>query len=112
MHPGRLMLRNDSLMNLSPETYVEFVRPRDQRLFNEFGGGAIHFCGRGDHYIEAMSEMTGLYQVDMSQPHLNDMEKIFRNTVDKGINLNGALHEPVAAARQAGRALHGRVYLK
>ena len=112
MHPGRLMLRNDSLMNLSPETYVEFIRPRDQRLFDEFGGGAIHFCGRGDHYIEAMCEMRGLGQVDMSQPELNDMEKIFRATVDRGINLNGRLREPVEKAVAAGRPLHGRVYLK
>ena len=106
-HKGRLMLRNDSLMNLSPEAYVEYVRPMDQRLFDAFGGaGGIHFCGRGDHYIEAMSEMRGLSAIAMSQPHLNDMETIYRNTVDKGIKLIGFSRE---VAESAGRPLHGRV---
>jgi hypothetical protein len=89
VHQGRLMIRNDSLMNLSGEMYVEFVRPFDQELFDEFGGGAIHFCGRGDHFIEAMSEMTGLAGINLSQPELNDMETVFRHTVDKGIKLVG-----------------------
>jgi len=106
MHRGRLMLREDSLMNLSPELYVEFIRPLDQRLFDEFGGGAIHFCGRGDHYIAPMSEMRGLYAVNLSQPHLNDMETICRHTVDRGIVLIGMSPEWV---RQAGRPLLGRV---
>lgn len=89
VHKGPLMLRNDSLMNLSGEMYVEFVRPVDQPLFDSFDGGAVHFCGRGDHYIEAMCQMDGLTAINMSQPELNDMEVIFRNTVDKGIKLVG-----------------------
>ena len=86
-HRGTIMLRCDSAMNLSPDFYREFSVPYDSRLLDRFGGGAIHFCGRGDHYIEALSEMQGVYGINMSQPHLNDMEKIFRNTVDKGIKV-------------------------
>lgn len=105
MHKGALMIRNDSLMNLSPETYVEFARPCDQKLFDEFSGsGAMHFCGRGDHYIEPMSEMSGLTAVHMSQPHLNDLETIYRNTVDKRIKLIG-LREP---GLRPGRNMHGQ----
>jgi hypothetical protein len=107
MFKGVLMIRNDSLMNLSPEAYAEFARPMDQRLFDEFGrAGGMHFCGRGDHYIAAMSRMEGLTAVAMSQPHLNDMETIYRNTVDKGIKLIGLRHD---AARSAGRPLRGQV---
>lgn len=87
MHKGTLMLRNDSLMNLSPEMYVEFVRPLDQRLLDEFGGGCVHFCGRGSHFIEAMSQMRALHAIHLSQPEYNDMETIFRHTIDKGIKL-------------------------
>ena len=105
-HKGALLLRNDSLMNLSPEIYTEFVRPFDQRLFDEFGGGAIHFCGRGDHFIEPMSQMRGLHAINVSQPHLNDMSVIFSNTVDKRIQLMD-LARP--AAESAGRPLHGQV---
>ncbi|GAG30771.1 unnamed protein product, partial [marine sediment metagenome] len=106
MHKGTVMIRNDSLMNLSPQAYVEFVRPLDQRLFDAFGGGAIHFCGRGDHYIEPMSEMTGLGAINMSQPECNDMEVIYRNTVDKSIKVIGL---DATAARSAARPLRGQV---
>jgi hypothetical protein len=87
MHKGGIFLRNDSLMNLSSEMYVEFVRPLDQRLLDEFGGGCVHFCGRGSHYIEAMSQMRGLFGVQFSQAEYNDMDTIFRHTADKGIKL-------------------------
>jgi len=107
MHKGALMLRNDSLMNLSPDFYVEFVRPLDQRLFDEFGGGAVHFCGRGDHYIQPMSQMRGLHAVNLSQPRLNNMQTIFRNTVDKGIKIIGL---DADAAITAGRPLRGHVH--
>ena len=88
-HRGTILLRNDSAMNLSPDIYEEFSVPYDAKLLARFGGGAMHFCGRGDHYIEALCRIPGLYAVNMSQPHLNDMEKIYRNTVDKGIKLVG-----------------------
>ena len=86
-HRGAIMLRNDSAMNLSSEFYREFVMSYDSRLLERFGGGCIHFCGRGDHYIDSLSKMKGLYAINMSQPHLNDMEKIFRHTVDRDIKI-------------------------
>lgn len=106
---GRPVLRNDSLMNLSPEVYVEFIRPLDQRIFDEFGGGVVHFCGRGDHYIELMSEMKGLTGIAMSQPECNNMEIIYKNTVDKGIALLGFPYEPAVQALASGRPLRGMV---
>ena len=109
LHRGALMLRNDSLMNLSPEAYVEFARPMDQRLLDEFGGGAIHFCGRGDHFISAMAELRGLSAINLSQPHLNDMEKVYRHTVDRGIKL---INLNRSAAENAGRPLRGQVHVE
>jgi hypothetical protein len=111
-HDGALMLREDSLMNLSPEQYVEFIRPVDQRLLDRFGGGAVHFCGRGDHYIQPCCEMPGMTGIAMSQPELNDMEKIYQATVDRGIFL---LDFPAWAAEEAlraGRDLKGRVHVR
>lgn len=100
------MLRNDTLMNLSPEMYVEFIRPRDQRIFDEFGGGAIHFCGHGDHYISHMAEMNGLTAINAAQPELNDMEIIYEHTVDRGIKL---LAVESGVAQASGRPLRGQV---
>jgi len=107
MLKGQLMIRNDSLMNLSPETYEQFVFAHDQRLLGEFGGGAIHFCGRGDHFIGIMSRIEGLTGVNLSEPHLNDMDVIYANTIDKGLLIIGLSPE---AAEAAGRDLRGRVH--
>jgi len=84
---GGILLRCDSAMNLSPELYREFAMPYDTRLYERFGGGAMHFCGRGDHYIEVLSEVPGLTGVNLAQPEYNDMETIYRHTVDKGIKI-------------------------
>jgi len=109
-HRGKIMLRDDSAVNFSPRMYRELIAPYDQRLLDEFGGGAIHFCGTGDHFISIMSELRGLYAVQIAQPELNDMEKIYRHTVDKGIKLLGLKREAADAALACGRDLRGQVH--
>lgn len=89
MYRGTLMLRNDSAMNFSAEMFAEFIQPCDRLLLERCGGGAMHFCGRGDHYIAALCRTPRLYAVNMGQPRLNDPETIFRHTVDRGIKLIG-----------------------
>jgi hypothetical protein len=110
MHRGAVMLRDDSAMNLSPEMFDEFVRPYNQRLLEEFGGGAMHYCGRGDHFIESASGIDGLSAIALSQPEMNDMETVYRHTVDKGIQLIGLRRSAAEAAVRAGRNLHGNVH--
>jgi hypothetical protein len=110
LHRGRIMLRDDSAMNYSPAMFAEFIQPYDQRLLAEFGGGAIHFCGRGDHFIQRMSTTPGLYAINITQPELNNMEKIFSNTIDKGIQLLELDRNTAEAALSAGRDLYGRVH--
>lgn len=110
MHKGCIMLRSDSAMNFSPEMHNDFIRPYDQKLFDEFGGGAIHFCGRGDHYIEGLSKMDGIHAVNMSQPEYNDMEMIYQNTIDKDIKLIGFQRAAAESALKDGRNLHGNVH--
>lgn len=110
LHRGRIMVRNDAATNLSPAMYDEFVRPYDQRLLDELGGGAIHFCGRGDHFIPKVGGLSGVRAVNVTQPALNDMETIFRNTIDRGINLIGLERDAAQQALVRGRPLHGRVH--
>jgi uroporphyrinogen-III decarboxylase len=104
------MLRDDSAMNLSDAMVRQFVLPYDQRLLDAFGGGAIHFCGKGDHFISSMSTLRGLFAINLSQPELNDMERVYRYTVDKGINLLGLAPEAAQQAQSRKRDLHGRVH--
>lgn len=84
---GRIVLRDDSAMNLSPEFFDEFIAPYDGELLEYFGGGIVHFCGRGDHFAERLANVKGLTCVDMSQPHLNDMDRILSALPDRGINI-------------------------
>ncbi len=107
---GQIMIRDDSAMNLSPEMFDEFIGPYDRRLLAECGGGAIHFCGRGDHYIDRLARLDGLYAVNLSQPEYNDMEVIFRHTIDKGITLLGMRRETAEESLRRGRALRGKVH--
>ena len=110
MHAGQIMLRTDSGMNLSPEMYGEFIRPYDQELLNGLGGGAVHFCGRGSHFIAQACGMAHMHAICMSQPHLNDMETIYRHTVDRGIKLLGFNRKTAEDALAAGRSLRGCVH--
>jgi hypothetical protein len=110
LHGGTIMLRDDSAMNFSPPMFEEFIEPYDQRLLDRFGGGAIHFCGRGEHYLHRLPEMRGVNAINMSQPEYNDMETIYRNTVDRGLQIVGLSRDAAEAALADGRDLHGNVH--
>ena len=69
----------------------------------------MHFCGRGDHYIGAACEIEGLSGINMSQPELNDMEKIYAATIDQGKIIIGMPEAEIARAGDCGRPLRGRV---
>ena len=84
---GNICIRNDSSMNLSPDFYREFVFKYDDHLLDYFGGGIVHFCGRGDHYIDIVTSAEKLTGINLSQPHLNDMDKIYAATVNSGKRL-------------------------
>jgi hypothetical protein len=109
-HRGNIMLRDDSAMNLSPDMFDAFVRPYDQRLLDAFGGGAIHFCGKGDHYADRLPGMPGVYAVHMSQPQYNDMTRMLAHTADAGINLLGLEPDVARDIVASGRDLRGRVH--
>ena len=73
-------------------------------------GAAVHFCGRGDHYIGRLTQLRGVYGIQLSQPAYNQMEEIYRHTVDQGIPLIGLELRAAEGAVTAGRRLHGRVH--
>jgi hypothetical protein len=110
LHRGCIMVRDDAATNLSPAMYEEFVRPCDERLLHEFGGGGIHFCGRGDHFVAKAGEIPGVCAFNITQPHLNDAETVFRNTIDKGIQLIGFERQAAEQALRRGRDLRGNVH--
>ena len=86
---GRLLIRNDSAIMLSPADYGEFVRPHDARLLREVGGGSIHFCGNGEQLIEPMLTILDLRGIDMSQPELMDLPAIYAKCRERHVAISG-----------------------
>lgn len=109
IQPGQVMIRDDSAMNLPPAYFEEFIKPYDERILKEFGGGVIHACGRVDHWSTFLAGMKDLRGFNMSQPHLNDMAKVLADTVDKGLLMLDMKPEAVRGFQAAGRKLHGRM---
>ena len=89
MIPGRLLIRDDSAIMLSAEMYGEFVGPHDGRLLREVGGGAVHFCGNGEQLIGPLLEIPDLRGVDISQPHLVDLGRIYGRCRERGVAITG-----------------------
>jgi len=85
MIPGTLLIRDDSAIMLSPRMYSDSVRPHDARLLREVGGGSIHFCGNGDHLIEAMLEIPDLLGVDFGESFRMDTKKIYGLCRERGV---------------------------
>ena len=109
-HRGVVCLRDDSAMNFSPEMYREFILPFDRYILEHCGGGVVHFCGRGDHYIDQLVLCRGITGIQLSQPEYNQMEKIYRHTVDVGLRLLALPVSEAERALRAGRDLHGLVH--
>ena len=75
--PGRLLIRNDSAIMVSPDTYHQVIAPQDARLLKEVGGGSIHFCGNGQHLVEPMLEIPDLRGLDFGQAGMINVKKIY-----------------------------------
>ena len=75
--PGRILIRNDSSIMLSPEMYTEFIRPHDERVLKEMGSGSIHFCGNGQHLVKEMLGIPYLRGLDFGQPEYMDISYIY-----------------------------------
>ena len=89
--PGRIMIRNDSSIMISPEMYVEFIYPYDEIVLQKVGNGSIHFCGNGQHLIEKMLGIPYLKGLDFGEPKYMDISYIYALCREKKVaitNLN------------------------
>jgi hypothetical protein len=111
LHRGTVMLRDDSAMNFSGRMYEEFIMPYERQILDTLGGGAVHFCGRGDHFVMAATSLHGMAAVNMTQPEFNNLDIICRATVDKGIQLLDFPARAVEALVAAGHDLGGNVHV-
>ncbi len=111
MHRGKIRMSLDSCVNFSPEMYETFSLPYDKILLNRFGG-IIHSCGKVDHFVNSLNLIgAGYYGFNLSQPQLNDMEKVFAATVDRGVRILNLDPAGVKQARKNHRPLRGLVHV-
>lgn len=68
LYKGGVVLRDDTAVNLSCEQYDEFVKPYDERILKEFGGGSIHYCGHGLQWLGSMIDSDGMKALNFGQP--------------------------------------------
>lgn len=112
LYKGGIMIREDACTNISGGMYEDFFQEADQKILDAFGGGAVHFCGHGDHLMKAFAELRGLTAVNMSQPDMNDMDGIiYPNTIDKDIQIIGMPKFEIRRCDRKGINLKGMVHV-
>jgi hypothetical protein len=74
---GRILLRDDSAIMVSPRMYRRQIASHDERVLAELGGGGIHSCGNFMHNVDAMLELPSLQSLDFGQSPLNDVDAIY-----------------------------------
>lgn len=92
-------------MNLSSQMVEVYLLPYDREILSRYGG-CLHFCGKGDHYLSLYAPISGFYGINMSQPEYNDMEQVYRFTIDQGKRIIGLNR---SQARTDCSRLFGRV---
>ena len=102
MIPGEILIRDDSIINISREMYETIVRPHDEYVLAEMGTGSIHFCGNGQHQIDALLEIGPLRGLDLGQPEMMDVEEIYRKCAVRGVPVTNLT--PSADDLVSGRA--------
>lgn len=63
-NPCGVWIADDEAVNLPPYLYEEFVAPCYERIFREFHGGVLHFCGNGAHIGTIVQKMEGVRVVN------------------------------------------------
>ena len=80
---GAVWLSDDDCVAISPEQYREFVVPYNSRIFKEFDGGTIHFCGSAEHQLESFLEIDSLMGVNNfcmgNFRQIYKMQQLFQN---------------------------------
>ena len=85
--PGRLLLRNDSSILMSPDHYRHIVAPMDAQLLKMVGGGSLHFCGNGEHMIEPMLEIPEVEGLDFGQSEMMDIRRIYALCRERNVTI-------------------------
>jgi len=74
---GKILIRDDSAILISPKMYRALVAPHDQMILHAMGGGGIHACGNLSHVAGAFLELPDCRCLDFGQAGLNPVGNIY-----------------------------------
>ena len=92
---GNLVVKNDSVINISPRMFSEIVQASDAHLADAVGGATIHFCGDGEHQIDNFLAIPNLTGLDFGQAEMMDIDRIYAKAAKRRIPVvRAAVPEP------------------
>ena len=103
--PCGVWLADDEAVNLPPSLYEEFVAPYYPRIFREFGGGVLHFCGNGAHLADILRRMPGLRAINTGPMGRPQHFAALQQGLDGGVPLIYQEMSPVNPGRYFGDLL-------
>ncbi len=77
MIKGKILIRNDSSIMVSPGMYKTSIRGFDEAILEHLSGG-IHSCGNINHLLHSYINCKGMNCLDFGQSELNDIDKAYR----------------------------------
>ena len=85
--PGKIRNVDDNAVQISHEHYFEFVLPYNRLLAEKCGGGIHHYCGKGDHIIDAVMSITGTVGLNFGNPEMQDWNSIYEKALNHKVVL-------------------------
>ena len=76
----------DTIVLLSPTQAEEFVFPYLRKAFKPFGGAVVHLCGRADHLLEPLLDLSEIKGINLGEPEKQQQsyEQIMKTVLGKG----------------------------
>ena len=90
IYSGTILLKEDTaIANISMEMYEQFAKPYNQKLFDTFGTGSIHYCGAPKkwHYEQMLSQNLDCLNFGNSEYH--DLKGEAKILLDNKISIVG-----------------------
>lgn len=85
--PGGVRICEDSPTNISPDAYLEFCRPYNERILEEFHGGWIHYCGKGHQIFPHVISTPGLTGINFGNPEMQDLTALYEQASRHGVGI-------------------------
>lgn len=84
MAKGGVRICEDTTTLLSPKIVEEFVIPYIAKALKPFGGGWLHFCGRGDHLLDMFLNIEEVKGINLGNPEMYNLEEVLAKVREKG----------------------------